>query len=405
MTSRSETTRTGQYVQQPGGFKAFYPAVLPFSPEIRYNDELIYILSMADRAVGRLDSSADMIPNPDFFVSMYVRKEAVLTSQIEGVTQASLGDFLEQEATLEPKAITAEYAEVRNYVLATNHALNRLGSLPLGLQLIKDTHKLLLEGVRGSEFTPGEFRTEQNWIGIRGSDPFTADFVPPPPDIMEEALDDFERYLQEESLVPDLVKVGLLHYQFETIHPFRDGNGRIGRLIMTVYLCEKGILKRPLLYLSEFINENKREYYETLQAARDRGDIEGWLRYILTAIWRVAESAGWTAQRVLALREEHRNLVSRVQPRSGNGLRLLDYLFQRPYVTVRTTANALGVSFPTANNLLRLFVEQGILEGLPIAGANRVFRYQRYINLMEKGLDSGEDNPLEHKISSESTEY
>ena len=166
MTSHSEPLRTGEYVQQPGGFKAFYPAALPFSPEIRYDDEFLYILSMADRAVGRLDSSADMIPNPDFFVSMYVRKEAVLTSQIEGVTQASLGDFLEQEATLEPKAITAEHAEVRNYVLATNHALSLLDSLPLGLQLIKNMHRLLLEGVRGSEFTPGEFRTEQNWIGI-----------------------------------------------------------------------------------------------------------------------------------------------------------------------------------------------------------------------------------------------
>ena len=201
-------------------------------------------------------------------------------------------------------------------------------------------------------------------------------------------------------MVPDLVKVGLLHYQFETIHPFRDGNGRMGRLIMTLYLCERGILRRPLLYLSEFINENKREYYETLQAARDRGDIEGWLRYILTAIWRVAESAGRTAQRILALREEHRHLVSQVQPRSGNGLRLLDYLFQRPFVTVRTAASALGVSFPTANNLLRLFVEQGILDELPVAGANRVFRYRRYISLMEKGLDSAEDNQTEGETNS-----
>ena len=212
---------------------------------------------------------------------------------------------------------------------------------------------------------------------------------------MEDSLDDLERYIQEESLTPNLIKVGLLHYQFETIHPFRDGNGRMGRLIMTLYLCEKGILKRPLLYLSEFINENKRDYYERLQAARDRGDVEGWLKYILTAIWRVAESAGQTAQRILALREGHRHLVSRVQPRSGNGLRLLDRLFQTPYVTVNTSARALGVSFPTANNLLRLFVEQGILEELAIPGSYRLFRYQHYIALMEKGLDPSEDSESE----------
>ena len=179
---------------------------------------------------------------------------------------------------------------------------------------------------------------------------------------MEDALEDYENYIQEESLVPDLVKVGLLHYQFETIHPFRDGNGRMGRLIMTLFLCEKGILKRPLLYLSEFINENKHDYYDRLQATRDRGDVEGWLKYILTAIWRVAESAGRTAQQILALREEHRSLVSQVQPRSGNGLRLLDHLFQSPYVTANITSRTLGVSFPTANNLLKLFADKNILE-------------------------------------------
>ena len=177
MQDHSQSARTGDYVQQPGAFKAFYPASLPFSPPVHYDVELLYILSMADRAVGRLDSASDMIPNPDIFVSMYVRKESVLTSQLEGVTQASLGDYFEQEATLEPKAVTAEHAEVRNYVRATNHALDKLNSLPLGLALIKDTHRLLLEGVRGSEFTPGEFRTEQNWIGVIGSSPRTADFV------------------------------------------------------------------------------------------------------------------------------------------------------------------------------------------------------------------------------------
>ncbi len=402
MSIKSQSTRTGQYIRQPEGFWAFHPAGLPFNPPVRYDDELLYILSMADQAIGRLDSSADMIPSPDMFVRMYVQKEAVHTSQLEGVSQESLSDFLEQEATWEGRTVTAEHAEVRNYVLATNYAIDRLNSLPLGLELIKETHELLLQGVRGSRFSPGEFRRRQNWIGSPGSDVLTADFVPPPPDVMEDTLDDLERYIQEEDLTPNLVKAGLMHYQFETIHPFRDGNGRMGRLMITLYLCEKGTLRRPLLYLSEFINEHKSEYYARLQSARDSGDIEGWLKYILTAIWRVAEAAGRTAQRILTLREEHRLLVEKVQPRSGNGLRLLDHLFQFPVVWVNNVADILGVSFPTANNLLRLFVEQGILEELSTIGNRRLFRYQSYIALMEQGL-SGEENELDGEFASEPT--
>ena len=208
---------------------------------------------------------------------------------------------------------------------------------------------------------------------------------------MEDCLDDLERYIQEEDLTPDLVKAGLMHYQFETIHPFRDGNGRMGRLMIALYLCEKGILKRPLLYLSEFLNEHKSEYYDRLQATRDNGDVEGWLKYILTAIWRVAESAGRTARRILALREEHRRLVERVQRRSGNGLLLLDHLFQYPFVRVNIVAKVLGVTFPTANNLLKLFVDQGILEETDTSRNIRLFRYQSYIALMEQGLGANDD--------------
>lgn len=401
MTSQLNAERTGRYVRQPDGFRAFYPAPLPFAPPVRYDDELLYILSMADQAIGRLDSSTDMIPNPDMFVRMYVQKEAVQTSQLEGVTQASLGEFLEQEATREARSLPPEYAEVRNYVLATNYALERLDSLPLGLELIKETHKRLLEGVRGGQATPGAFRTVQNWIGLPGSDVLTADFVPPPPRVMADALDALDGYIWEEGLTPDLVKAGLMHYQFETIHPFRDGNGRMGRLMITLYLCEKGILKRPLLYLSEFINQHKQVYYDRLQATRDNGDVEGWLKYILTAIWRVAEAAGRTARRILMLREEHRRLVEKVQPRSGNGLRLLDYLFQYPIVSANVVAGVLGVSYPTANNLLRLFVDQGILEETSTVRNIRLFRYQRYIALMEQGLGVGEDDAPNSEFASE----
>ena len=273
-----------------------------------------------------------MIPNPDIFVGIYVQKEAVLTSQLEGVTRASLSEFLEQEAAEDGKDTSSERAEVRNYVLASNYASNRLDSLPLGLELIKKTHGILLQGVRGSDLSPGSFRSGQNWIGTPGCTVHTADFVPPPPDVMEDALDYLEQYIHDESLSPELVKAGLLHYQFETIHPFRDGNGRIGRLMVVLFLCQKEILKRPLLYLSEFINEHKREYYERLQAARETGDIEGWLKFFLTAVWRVSDAASWTALQVLALREEDRIVVSKAQPRSGNGLLLFDLLFQYPYV-------------------------------------------------------------------------
>lgn len=391
MTNLSSATRTGEFVRQPAGFVAFYPANLPFVPSVRYDDELQYILSKADQAIGRLDSAAEFIPNPDIFVGMYIQKEAVLTSQLEGVTQASLSEFLEQEAVSEGKTSSSERAEVRNYVRASNYAIDRLNSLPLGLKLIQETHEQLLLGVRGSDRSPGRFRTEQNWIGRPGSSVFSAAFVPPPPDVMVDALNDLEQYIHDEWFTPDLVKAGLLHYQFETIHPFRDGNGRIGRLIVVLYLCQREILKRPLLYLSEFINEHKREYYDRLQAARDTGDIEGWLKFFLTAVWRVSDAAGSTAQQILALREGDRKVIGEAQPRSGNGLRLLDYLFESPYVTVNSVAKKLGVTFPTANNLVRIFEHQGILEERVTGYQPRLFRYHRYIQLMEQASSVSQD--------------
>ena len=387
MATTVGTHRTGVYQKQPQGYRAFYPAKLPFNPSVQYNEELQYILSMADQAIGRLDSSADMIPNPELFVGMYVRKEAVLSSQIEGVTQASLSEVLENEVRPR-KAIPEDIVEVLNYVEAMNYALERVETLPLSNRLIREAHERLMNGVRGSEKSPGQFRTTQNWIGPPGSDIATALFIPPPPDVMSAALGDFEFYIHESSLTPVLVTAGLLHYQFETIHPFLDGNGRIGRLLVVLYLCQKGVLKRPLLYLSEFIKSHKEEYYDRLQTARDTGDVEGWLKFFLTAIWRVSEAAAKTAQQVLSLREAHRKEILEAHPSSAYGVQLLDYLFQSPFTTVNNVARYLGVSYPTANDLVASFATHGVLKEMTGQGRNRLFMYHEYIEILEQGLST-----------------
>ena len=386
------TNRTGQYHNQPLGYEAFYPAKLPFSPPVQYDDELQFTLSMADQAIGRLDSSADMIPSPDLFVGMYIRKEAVLSSQIEGVTQASLSEVLENEVRHHRRGIPEDITEVLNYVEAMNYALDRVKTLPLSSRLIREAHERLMKGVRGSEKDPGQFRTTQNWIGPPGCSIENALFIPPPPDVMSTALGDLERYIHEPSLTPELVKAGLLHYQFETIHPFLDGNGRIGRLLVVFYLCQKKVLKRPLLYLSEFIKAYKDEYYDRLQAVRETGRIEEWLKFFLTAIWRVSEAAAETARQVLALREAHRKEILEARPGSTYGLQFLDSLFQRPFVRVNHVAEDLGVSYPTANNLVGLFTAHGVLREVTGQGRNRLFMYHGYIDILEQGLSIVQPN-------------
>ena len=391
MVTDIRVQRTGVYQKQLQGHRAFHPAKLPFDPPVQYDEELQFILSKADQAIGRLDSSADMISNPDLFVGMYLRKEAVLSSQIEGVTQASLSEVLESEVRSR-KPIPEDIAEVFNYVEAMNYALNRVETLPLSNRLIREAHEHLMKEVRGSEKAPGQFRTTQNWIGPPGCDLATALFVPPPPDVMTRALGDLERYIHESGMTPTLVKAGLLHYQFETIHPFLEGNGRLGRLLVVLFLCQNGVLKRPLLYLSEFIKSYKDEYYDRLQASRDAGRIEEWLKFFLTAVWRVSEASAETAQQVLGLRETHRKKFLETHPGSAYGIQLLDYLFQHPFVTVNGVALNLGVSYPTANTLVRLFTALGILKEVTGQGRNRLFSYFDYMEIMEQGLSTEQTN-------------
>ncbi|MFI5176840.1 MAG: Fic family protein [Terriglobia bacterium] len=381
MTDQVNNMRAGRYVKQSTGYKAFVPASLPPDPPLQVDQELLSLLSEADRALGRLDGSTVTLPNPELFVFMYVRKEAVLSSQIEG-TQASLMDVLEFEAkTLEPGK-PKDVEEVVNYVAAMNYGLERLKDLPLSLRLIREIHEKLLAGVRGGERSPGEFRTCQNWIGSPGCRLNEAYFVPPPPHEMRAALDAFEKFLHDERPMPTLIRVGLAHSQFETIHPFIDGNGRVGRLLITFLLCEKSALTRPLLYLSWFFKKNRTEYYERLQAVRDRGDWEGWLKFFLKGVEVVSREATETARQIISMRETHRQkVVKRFGDRSGNAFTLLEQLYWRPIISVQTAMEITKLSYANANNLVARFQELGLLKELTGQRRNRRFSYDPYLTL------------------------
>ncbi|MBI5116751.1 Fic family protein [Candidatus Poribacteria bacterium] len=390
--------RARQYVSQPVGYRAFLPKSLPPNPPVAMEGEMWSVLSQADRALGRLDGSTETLPNPDLFVFMYVRKEAVLSSQIEG-TQASLMDVLEFEAqALEPGA-PKDVEEVVNYVSAMNHGLSRLKELPLSLRLIREIHQKLLAGVRGSERAPGEFRKSQNWIGPPGCGLEEAQFVPPPPHEMQNALGDFEKFLHDSTPMPVLIKVGLAHAQFETIHPFLDGNGRVGRLLITFLLCEKGILKRPLLYISHYFKKHRSEYYERLQAVRDRGDWEGWLKFFLLGLYEVAQEATETARQIVNLREQHRELITKRLGRgAGKALALLETLYTRPVVSVQIVEETANASFVTANMLVKQLCEMGLLKEITGQRRNRRFLYDPYVALLEHNEQQA-DKPSSHATS------
>ena len=294
--------RAGQFVRQIEGYTAFIPAPLPPDPPPALDGETIKLLSQADWALGRLDGVTSILPNPDLFVAMFVRQEAVLSSQIEG-TQSTLEDVLQFEAETGAD-VPKDIGDVVNYVAAMNYGLTRLNELPLCLRLIREIHERLLRGARGGEKTPGEFRRTQNWIGPPGCSLATALFVPPPFHAMHAALADLERFLHDTLAFPVLVHCALAHAQFETIHPFIDGNGRIGRLLITFLLCQREILHHPLLYLSSYLKAHRSEYYDRLTAIRLSGDWEGWIRFFLRGVFEVSQAASATARKILELREQ-----------------------------------------------------------------------------------------------------
>lgn len=379
--------RAGRYMAQPTGYHAFIPAALPPAPPIRMEGELQSLLSLADRALGRLDGSIQTLPNPDLFVFMYVRKEAVLSSQIEG-TQSSLQDLLAAEAHILSPERPKDVDEVVNYVAAMNYGLDRLHELPLSIRLIKEIHERLLQGVRGARLTPGELRRSQNWIGPGGCTLNEATFVPPPPHEVPGALGALESFLHAENDLPQLIQIGLAHAQFETIHPFLDGNGRMGRLLITFLLCQQEILLKPVLYLSHFFKQHRAEYYEHLQAIRDQGNWEQWLAFFLRGIISVSREATETARRILTLREDHRAAVTAHLGRAaGNGHRVLESLYQRPIVSVAEVQALTGTTYTAANSLVSRLAKHDILQEATGYKRNRVFRYQPYIAIF------GENEP------------
>jgi Fic family protein len=380
--------RAGRYVRQPSGYRAFIPAPLPPLPPLNLSGEIAALLSTADRALGRLDGSVLTLPNPDLFVFMYVRKEAVLSSQIEG-TQSSLQDLLSAEAQLFDLGLPRDVDEVLNYVRAMNHGLARLSELPVSVRLIREIHAQLLEGGRGGRLQPGELRTSQNWIGPAGCTLNTATFVPPPHHEVPQALGDLERFLHAPEALPPLIKIALTHVQFETIHPFLDGNGRVGRLLITFLLTECGVLHKPVLYLSHYFKQHRQAYYDHLQAVRERGDWEGWLAFFLRGVVDVAGEAAATARRILQLREEHRSTITEHLGRAaGNGHRVLESLFDRPIVSVADVQQLTGTTFAAANALVSRLVEHGVLQEMTGYARNRRFRYAPYISLFNDAQPS-----------------
>jgi len=378
------TDRAGAFVQQPDGYKAFLPKPLPPKPPIRYDERLAGALSRADRALGRLDGAAEILPNPDLFVAMYVRKEAVLSSQIEN-TQASLSDVLEYEAKVPARSHPPDVGEVVNYVRAMNYGLERLKKLPLSLRLIREIHAKLLGGVRGGQRAAGEFRSGPNWIGPNGTGLSDAVFVPPPVPEMHTGLSQLESYLQrKDDATPLLLKIGMVHAQFETIHPFFDGNGRVGRLLITFLLCEKKVVQRPLLYLSRYLTEHKQAYYDWLMAVRLRGDWEGWLRFFLEGVAEVAAEATQKARRIIALREAHERIILSQGRSKPTARRLLDLLYTTPILSAANAHQRLEISRPTAHTLFRHFEELGFLREITGKGRNRVYRYQPYVDLLNE---------------------
>lgn len=349
------TDSAGNVRKAATGYWTFIPRPLP--PKIEYSAELALLLSQADAALSELSGLGRYLPNPDLLIAPYVKREAVASSRIEG-TLADLSDLLIDE--IEPKRTPpgSDVLEVRNYIAALNRGLHQLNKLPLAGRLVCDLHQVLMKGVRGQDRTPGEFRRTPNWIGPPGSTLMTATYVPPPPDPeMHECLKHWEVFVNQRGKMPELVQCALIHEHFEAIHPFLDGNGRIGRLLIVLFLVERGRLSKPLLYLSSYIEQSRNAYYDALQRIRTHGDWPAWLRYFLTAVRDTARSAIAQSQLILELRDEYRERLAK----QHRALALLDELFINPYTTVARASEQLGVTAPTAQKTISLLEKAGML--------------------------------------------
>ena len=375
--------RSGAYRQQPTGYKAFFPAQLPPDPPVKIEGELQNLLSNADMSMARLDGLGHILPNAGLFIAMYVKKEALLSSQIEG-TQASLEDLFEFESGKQPENIN-DVAEVVNYVKALNYGMERLREFPMSLRLIKEIHEVLMEGVRGGEKTPGEFKKTQNWIGPPGCTLKDARFVPPPPHEAEAAMGALELYLHQPPQLPALVDCALIHYLFETIHPFLDGNGRLGRLLITFYLHWRGVMEKPLLYLSYYFRRYRQEYYDRLNMVRDNGDFEQWIAFFLKGVVVTADSAVDAAKQIMELQSRHRNLLWQKKISSPLAVGILEKLFYTPYVSVNDIARDFSVSYQAASTLISQLENIGILKEITGRKRDKRYIYADYLQILEEG--------------------
>jgi len=380
-----QDSASGQLIPISEGGYAFVPNPLP--PEnLTWDSELVEMLSIADRALGELAGIGRTLPNPHLLVRPFLRREAVLSSRIEG-TQASLSDVLAYEAVQLPLFDAPDdVKEVHNYVRALEYGLERMSSLPVSLRLIRELHGILMEGVRGEQFRAGDFRQGQNFIGPPGSRLSTATYVPPPPKEMMEASQNLEIHINEPSNLPPLIRLGLIHYQFEAIHPFPDGNGRLGRLLNSLLLCSWNLLPQPLLYLSAFFEANRPDYYANLRGVTEKGRWKTWLSFFLIGISSQAVDAAARVKRINDLRENYRQRFQQGRS-SARLLQVVDLLFARPLVTVRTVEAELGLPYPTAERYIDELVKQGILVGTGKA-RNRVFRASEILQVIEKAIEN-----------------
>jgi Fic family protein len=380
---------TGSYeTSQIAGetIRAFIPHPLPPTPPLQLTEQRLQVLERATLALGRLDSVTLLLPEPDLFLYAYVRREAVLSSQIEG-TQSSLAQLLLFELAEAPGVPIDDVVEVSSYVAALNHGLKRLREgFPLSNRLIREMHAILLQRGRGSEKSPGEFRGSQNWIG--GTRPGNAAFVPPPPDHVQDCMAHLERFLNGEgNPYPALVKAALAHVQFETIHPFLDGNGRIGRLLIAFVLHHDRLLSQPLLYLSLYFKQHRAEYYRLLELVRAEGDWEAWLDFFLEGVEQTATNAVQTAKRLLGLFQQDERSIQQSQRRASTTLRVFRVLCERPLVTVNQVRKRTGLSFPAAAKSLRMLEDLGIVREVTGQRRNRVFAYQQFLAVLSEGAE------------------
>lgn len=362
-------------------YQSYVPTPLPPVPPITLSDDIIELLVKANAQLAVLENIAVRIPNVDLFVSMYVRKEALISSQIEG-TQATLEDVLDPMIDANTNR---NVADVVNYIKATEYAIKRLNELPLCNRLIKETHKILMDGVRGQEKSLGEFRCSQNWIGGQGSTLKNARYIPPSPEDMLTAMSDLEKYMNADENTDVLIRAALIHYQFETIHPFLDGNGRIGRLLITLFLMEKKVLTTPALYISYFLKKNRVEYYDRMTEVRAKGNYEQWVKFFLQALLESADDAIKTIDELSLLHDKNTNIIAKFGRASKNMMLVFHYLESNPIIEIQRTAETLGIAYNTVSGAVSRLADAGILEQTTNANRNRTFAYSEYLAILRRG--------------------